>query len=288
MTRLCRRLFLGLLLVFLAANPFAGGALAQPATPSQPTQPTMGPGSDDYAYAKTASVTVGDAPTGATIFTPDGASPAQLDAMPIVLFIPGFLASNPETYGRWIDHLVRRGTIVLFPNYQTANLLAVPPETYPANLLAGVRSGVEYLTTLGIHDVRARSLHVVGHSLGAVLAVSYAQNAARLKFPRVATLSVIEPGGCGTCGTFPDITVPIDLNVQLPADILAQLVVGNDDTTVGDADARKLWPLFSDIPPRNRDYVTVRSDRHGKPPLLADHAMVGTGGGPNGEEDAMD
>ena len=285
-----RRAFLSALIIItliFATTATLMGVSANPATVSQPTQPATGPGSSERKFTETQSFHVGDAPNGATIFTPGDATHSELQNLPVVLFIHGFSAVDPDIYGGWIDHLVQRGAVVIYPDYQPANPLQDARADYVPNLFSGVRSAIEYLEHSGVSNVRARGFHVVGHSLGGVLAVGYAQDAERLGFPPVRTLTVAEPGGCSTCGNFGSLGIPLELDRPLPADLLAQVVVGSDDSTVGDADARSIWPLLKDIPSAHRDYVTIVSDQHGIPPMIADHEMVGTGG-PRGTEDAMD
>lgn len=273
--------------LLLTARINHAGVSANPATISQPTQPASGPGSSERRFTETQRIYVGDEPTGAWVFTPAGATPSDIRNLPTVLFIHGFSALDPDIYGSWIDHLVQRGAIVVYPDYQPANPLQDAPAEYISNLFTGIRTGIEYLEHAGITDVRKHGFHVLGHSLGGVLAVRYAQDANRLGYPRVRTLTVVEPGGCSTCGNFGSLGVSLDLDRTLPADLLAQVVVGSDDSTVGDADARSIWPLLKNIPSAQRDYVTIVSDEHGIPPMIADHEMVGTGGA-RGTEDAMD
>lgn len=260
---------------------------AQTETVVQPTQPASGPGSGQHQFDATKRFHVSDQPTGAWIFSPVGATDDELNTMPAVLFIHGFSAVDPEIYQGWIDHLVLRGSIVIYPDFQTLNPLQNGPATYIPNLFSGIRSAISYLEGTGVTNIRTSGFHVIGHSLGGVLAVRYAQDASRLGFPKLRTLTVVEPGGCSTCGNFGLFGVPLDLERPLPSDLYAQVMVGNDDTTVGDADARSIWPLLKNIPSRQRGYVTIVTDRHGEPPMTADHEMVGTGG-PRGTEDAMD
>ncbi len=62
-------------------------------------------------------------PTGYWLFEPtqprvEGAQ----STLPIVLFLHGFDVTDPEIYHAWIDHLVRRGAVLVFPDYQAPNL----------------------------------------------------------------------------------------------------------------------------------------------------------------------
>lgn len=262
-------------------------ATAQSAPTVQPTQPSSGPGSSEHRFTATKQVRIGDQPTGAWIFFPEAATIDELNPMPVVLFVHGFTAVDPQTYQGWIEHLVMRGTIVIYPDFQTLNPLQDGPETYIPNLFTGIRSALVYLEGIGVTDIRTCGLHVIGHSLGGILAVRYAQDAERLGFPKPRTLTVVEPGGCSTCGNYGPLGVPLELDRPLAPDLYVQVMVGIDDATVGDADARSIWPLLKNVPVAQRDYVTIVTDLHGEPPMVADHEMVGTGGA-RGTEDAMD
>src|SRR5690242_5529554 len=45
------------------------------------------------------------------LFEPDDPRPEKA---PVVVFHHGWLAVNPGTYGAWIEHLARRGFVVIF------------------------------------------------------------------------------------------------------------------------------------------------------------------------------
>src|SRR5438046_1252367 len=58
---------------------------------------------------------------------------------------------------------------------------------------------------------------------------------------------------------------------DIPAGSLLLSVTCEDDTVVGDVDAKKIFDESTSIPLADRDYVVVRSDSHGSPPLVAEH-----------------
>jgi len=49
------------------------------------------------------------------------------------------------------------------------------------------------------------------------------------------------------------------------------VVVGEDDRVVGQTTAKAIFRGATQIPADRKDFVVVRTDRHGSPPLLADH-----------------
>ena len=63
---------------------------------------------------------------------------------------------------------------------------------------------------------------------------------------------------------------------RIPATTLLIVAVGDEDIVVGDLRGRQIFAEASAIPPRKR-FILFRSDRHGYPPLIAEHtAPTGT------------
>ena len=61
-------------------------------------------------------------------------TPRAGEPFPLVIFVHGSGATNADPYLAWIEHLVRRGAVVLYPQYQG---------TTPAN---GVRGRTSRMT----------------------------------------------------------------------------------------------------------------------------------------------
>ncbi|MDQ2681960.1 MAG: alpha/beta hydrolase, partial [Chloroflexota bacterium] len=89
------RILLTLLLLIITVPAHAGEL------PAPPQQPDHGPGGRETSYEVVQTDRIGEAPTGAWIFTPDRDDATRL---PVVVFLHGFSAVNPETYRAWIDH----------------------------------------------------------------------------------------------------------------------------------------------------------------------------------------
>lgn len=266
-------LALAALLLFLPSIALAESA----SPPTQPNQPTMGPGGSTYQFANVRTVHLGDSPRDVVIFLPEEVAPDDMPRLDVVILVHGFMGVDPEMYRDWINHLVRRGAIVIFPVFQSLDVVNDPPPSWPSNLLAGIQTAIIWLSDESGHDFQQQPVHTIGHSLGGPLAIRYAIEAETRGFPKPETLFVVQPGGCQPCGNFNGLGIDLSLDARLPGDLFAQMLVGDLDTTVGDADARALWPLLDAIPPAHKDYVTIRSDDHGVPPVIADHTAVGTG-----------
>src|SRR5262245_60241027 len=83
--------------------------------PTPPAQPDTGPGGKQYAHAAVKKTRYGNGNQEYWIFEPDAPKPASA---PVIVFIHGWGGMNPLYYGAWLDHLVKRGNIVVYPRYQ--------------------------------------------------------------------------------------------------------------------------------------------------------------------------
>jgi pimeloyl-ACP methyl ester carboxylesterase len=172
---------------------------------------------------------------------------------------------NPMYYGAWLDHLVKRGNIVIYPRYQGSVL--TPIKDFTPNTLHAVKDAIERLTNEPGH-VRAdfSKFATVGHSLGGVLAASVAALASEEKLPRVSAVMAVEPGI-----TEPPINVPLADLKKLPPETLLLAIAGDQDTLVRDTDAKRIYYESTRISADNKDFITMVSDSHGRPALQASH-----------------
>lgn len=251
-----------------AAGAVAHGSGGPARPPTPPPQPREGPGGATYPHAGVTVARGGDGEREYWVFEPAHPRPGRA---PVVVMLHGWGAMLPDPYAAWIDHLVRRGNIVVYPRYQTS--LATMPSTMTGHALEAVRAA---LIRLAVEPGRVRPridrLAVIGHSLGGVLAANLAVLAARGELPPVRALMVVQPGDPPHTNLWFARSQPSIMEdyVQVDPSMLALVVVGDMDRTVGDATARVIFRELG-VTPANKNYVVVRSDTHGQPPLLADH-----------------
>jgi pimeloyl-ACP methyl ester carboxylesterase len=204
---------------------------------------------------------IGQGPRSYWLFEPDR---AKVEQAPIVVFLHGWFAVNPAFYGAWIDHLVRDGKIVIFPRYQ--NDIGTLPQDFLPNALSAIRDGLGVLH-VGVGHVRPdlTRLALVGHSVGGNLAAQIAAIAsdplAELPVPRA--LIALMPGE-----VTPTRKPTLD---RIASTTLLLVVVGEDDLVVGDLRARQIFAETTSIPRSRKRFILFRSDRHGYPPLIAEH-----------------
>lgn len=167
---------------------------------------------------------VGSGRTAATVFLPRGGSRGKVG----VLFLHGWGATAPRTYQPWIDHLVRRGHVVIYPRYQNS-VIDPPPEVLPAAVI-GIRSALA--RTPGLRAVAA-----VGHSAGGALAADLTAVAPDVGVPRPEVVLSLYAGRSlrGTPGR-----IPIQRLERIPRSTTLEAWAGDDDRTVGTAFAREI------------------------------------------------
>jgi dienelactone hydrolase len=214
-----------------------------------------------YPHDKVRRYEFGEGPRSYWLFEPAEPKP---DRAPVVVFLHGWFAVNPAFYGAWIDHLVRSGRSVIFPRYQ--NDVGTLPGEFLPNANAAIRDA------LGVLDSGAKHVRpdldrfaVIGHSAGGNLAAQIAAVAAdpHAGLPPVKVVVALMPGE-----VLPSREPKLD---RVPASTLLLVAVGEDDLLVGDVRGRQIFTQTSAIPRSRKRFVLFRSDRHGFPPIVAEH-----------------
>jgi len=236
-------------------------AVAQGADPASDGQPSDSP----YFYKTVKRQEFGDGARSYWIFEPADPVP---ESAPVVVFNHGWLAVNPGAYGAWIDHLVRRGNIVIFPRYQF-DVITRPSDFLP-NALAAIRDGLDVLATSPKHvkpDLKRFAL--IGHSAGGNLSAQIAAIAHENLLPTPRAVLALMPGEVQPMQE-PKLS-------QIPPSTLLVVTVGEDDRVVGDVRGRQIFTEASAIPKSRKKFILYRTDLHGHPRLIADHfAPTGT------------
>lgn len=245
----------------LALFVLGAGSAVEAATP--PAQPTKGPGGSDYVAAEIAKKAYGAGSGQAFVFRPAGEA-AQPRPAVIFLHAPG--AVSPKFYGGWIEHLARKGLIVVYPRYE----LDRGGTKFSAMAEEAVKGAKEALASLAAEGVKVDlgKVAVVGHSGGAIIAAALAADAAdaglpkpRLVFGAMPSRPASEPGR--------GLPMP-DLATLDPATVLVT-VTGDRDAVAGEAGARTLMRAAAALPIERRLMIKLGSDNHGQPPLVAGH-----------------
>jgi acetyl esterase/lipase len=208
-------------------------------------------------------------PTGYWLFEPTGpraGTPVPSGPLPLVIFLHGYTGTDPEIYHAWLDHLVRRGAIVIYPDWQPWDASQTKNEQAFPNAVAAIRAA---LTELGNGEHAQPDLHrvaLMGHSFGGMIGVQYAASAAAQGLP-VPTAILLAMPACGDC-PLPDLTT-------LPA-TTRLLVVAVQDDPYAATEPQRLWPQLTAVPLEQRDFITIVPDTHQDSPLSPDHGLPAT------------
>jgi acetyl esterase/lipase len=188
------------------------------------------------------------------------------EPFPLVIFVHGSGATGPDLYLAWIEHLVRRGAVVLYPLYQSTTYREAE---YRQALLDGVTRALERLEREGV-PVDPTRVAVVGHSLGGGLAVDYAASAASARLPVPAAVMSIAPG----CASTEVACIGADLGAIAPTSRILLVTAADDPDRIGTLTVERIWAGLGGVPLENRDVVTLVTDAHARPALAATHTQA--------------
>ncbi|HEY8581691.1 MAG TPA: alpha/beta hydrolase fold domain-containing protein, partial [Capillimicrobium sp.] len=238
---------------------------ARAATPPGP--PASGPGSEaslPWGAVKRVDHAFADAALNYSTFEPAGwrGAGAAPSSAPLVVFLHGYLGYDPKYYATWLDHIVRQGNVVVFPNYQAHAL--TPPRQFTDNAIWSVKSALPWLAANAtVKPDTAQGMVLAGHSYGGVVSANLAARAAAQGLPRPRSLFLVMPWHQ---------TIDTSLGA-IPSTTKLLCVVGDNDTMAGRQGCDTLWDKTAHIPAANRNYVLMRSDAHGTPALDASHRV---------------
>ena len=226
------------------------------------TQPTVGPGGSAYVFDEVRVTDRADTEEGFVLFEPvNSAAQSSPEVAPIVIFMHGYGAYNPAVYGKWIDHLVKKGNIVIFPRYQK-NLFSPTPDEFVANSLTGIRSALDTLCN-GDHVVPDTSgVTMVGHSFGGAIIANILATWNDFDIPKPEAAFLASPG----TGPF---KFALESYETIPADIKLLVMVSDGDKTVGDEFGIKVFETATNTPERN--LLRQVEDNYGDPAITHGH-----------------
>ncbi|NJM97118.1 MAG: alpha/beta hydrolase fold domain-containing protein [Phormidesmis sp. RL_2_1] len=141
-----------------------------------------------YPYPQVSKQLVGNGALAYWVFQPEV---TKLSSAPVVLFLHGWMAMDPYSYGGWIDHLAKSGNIVVYPVFQTSR--NDTPEEMRANTLRAVREAVSNLNNNPIRPDWSQ-FSIVGHSLGGGLSALVAADAQSISLPTPKVIMAVAPG----------------------------------------------------------------------------------------------
>lgn len=175
--------------------------------------------SKEFPRRATAAGPLGRGASGVWLYRPAG-RPKDL----VVYFHGqgGPTEATPENHLPWINHLVARGSIVVYPRYEM---------TYEADPMRYIVEGVSTAT----NRIETDDLPVlaIGYSRGGAIAVEYAAVASRFGLPVPDSIISVFPASHGNQQREIDLT-------PLPHSTTVLIMIGRQDSVVGGTGARYL------------------------------------------------
>ncbi|GJD35258.1 poly(ethylene terephthalate) hydrolase family protein [Methylobacterium aerolatum] len=258
----------------LAVGLVAASVGAHAATP--PAQPAEGPGGVGDRKATIMKRGLGRA--GAPTYAFYAAAPAPEAGRPVAVFLHGWGAVNPQSYGGWIDHLVRQGWLVLYPRFQEVN--RTRPSDAPANAEALIKAALDEVATDKEAKPDLSKVALIGHLAGAPMAMDIAGSARKSGLPVPKLIFAAVPGGIASGPKSRGITLT-NLDDIAPETLIVAMV-GDKDSRAADAASKRLLREASAVPAERKLFVRALSDDHGFP------AMTATLAAPAGVDTAFD
>jgi len=209
-----------------------------------------GCGGSGTSYPDKATVTgpIGPGANGVWVFEPAG-KPKD-----VVVFFHGqgdAREATPVNHRPWIDHLVKRGSLVIYPRYE----LTYEPDPIPF-VVKGVRTAMKHVDTKGLPVL------AIGYSRGGGLVVEYGAFAKQNGLPVPNAIMAVFPAGQGDERKI----IPLE-GIDPRTAILLQ--IGEDDNVVAGGGARFLLSRLESVGfPASRIQVDLVHSQQG---LVANH-----------------
>ncbi len=233
-------------------------------TVAPPEQPKTGPGGSDYKHAAVRETKFGSGGTEYHLFEP--AQPAP-ESAPVIVFLHGWTAIDPWLYGAWINHLTRRGNIVIHCRYQDSAL--TPSFFFTSNTITAVKAALTELAKTGHVKPDTKRFAIAGHSVGGLLTANLAAACAENSLPEPRALMSVQPGRSMKTGR--GLGVPMENLSKIPKDALLLCITGEHDSICGDTDARRIMEESTGIPAERKNLVMLTTDTHGRPAMSGSH-----------------
>ncbi len=225
--------------------------------PTPPDQPTDGPGGSNYSHYGVRKTRYRFGARQYWIFEPYGPKP---ESAPLIVFNHGWSAIHPICYREWIHHLVKRGNIVVYPRYQRGLYLGF--SQFNANAIDAVKDAIRTLQSGSHIQPELDKFAITGHSLGGGITANMAAQAFDEGLPVPKAIMPVQPYVLDEEG--------VDF-ANIPAETLMLVVVGEDDTIVGNLSGKIIFENATQIPFSQKDFVVQVTDTYGEPDLVADH-----------------
>lgn len=239
------------------------------AQPTPPGQPATGPGGKTYAYSKTLATSYGQDAERYWIIEPDDKASQSL---PVILFMHGLGLTNHSAYRAWINHLVRRGNIVIYPAYHTGGI--VDPTTFTDVTAAAARKALAQCDGKRHRLADTNRFTMIGHSLGGTIIANLAARPRHFGLPAPKALMLLQPGDTkadsGLGALLPSIT---EDHGEIPAGTLMLVVDVERDYYVSPKAGQRIIDNAIQVKAEDKRRLLLQTDGYGEPAIVADHML---------------
>ncbi len=227
-----------------------------------PGQPEQGPGGLDYTESTIVKKAIGSAEAPVFVFH---GSEAVRKPRPVIVFFHSWGGNDPRYYGNWIEHLARKGNLVLFPRFQEIN--KTKPSEATALAARELKEALKALAEDNAAHPDKEKIAFVGYLAGSVVALDLAAGAAGYEIPAPKLVMNVMPGGAAKDGDKKGIPLP-DLS-KIGSATLLVMMSGDQDYAPADRLSKQILSETTAVPAGNKLFMRISSDRHGYPPLSA-------------------
>ncbi len=252
-----KKQILVLFIFFLFITSSIGSVLSTADIPSPPNQPSSGPGGSDYLHDSVKKYKYKWGAYQFWIFEPENPKP---ESAPLIVFNHGWSAFFPIIYLEWIYHIVKKGNIVIYPRYQLG--FSIGYKLFTSNAIKAVKDAIKVLENGDHVNPEIDKFAIVGHSLGGGITAYMAAMALDVGLPIPKAIMTVQP------------IIPLGPAVNLSKisnETLMIVIVGEDDTVVGDESGKNIFYSSVRISISQKDFIIQVTDNYGEPDLLADH-----------------
>jgi hypothetical protein len=285
----------GLAFCLIAAAFGAESKAQSPGTPAvtQPPQPKTGPGGRAHQHGGFRVTAGGSGNDAWYAFEPTRPRPRKAQ-LAIVMHGYGEFAGYDTMYA-FISHTVRRGSVVIYPRWQTGIASPCPGpfniEPCINSAVNGIRGALSYLRSSRTRvQPLLRRTSYFGFSFGGIVTADMTNRFRSLGLPRPRAIFLDDPHDGGLNGqgepALDDTLAGIPRKTKFECHSGADGVISEPGKANSSCNA--VFQLIQQIPDRNKDLVLTHTDSHGEPVLSSAHGVCAGGAGSHGPANAYD
>lgn len=191
----------------------------------------------------------------------------DLVSAPVVVFLHGYSVTppDPKVYGGWIKNLLDNGNSVIYPLYYQSH--DTNTAGYTANAETAIQSAYAKINESG-HTVSNGSISVIGHSLGCIVGMNFANDTTSLSLPNPQAILLANTADANVIvSSF----TPIQYSSYSGIDSSAQImfIVGDDDLIAGTTDSITIYNKLTQL--SNKWLATLFSASHLTESITSNH-----------------